>query len=135
MTDPDVSLRGRDFGWTARWLRAEALIIFLAALVAYGMLGGRWPWFFVLFLAPDLSLAGYLGGARVGAVAYNAVHAYLLPVAIGTLGAIDSNAPLVAGALIWTAHIALDRALGYGLKLKTAFGETHLGRVGRAAAV
>jgi hypothetical protein len=34
-------------------------------------------------------------------------------------------------ALIWLAHIGLDRALGYGLKLTTAFGETHLGRIGR----
>lgn len=33
-------------------------------------------------------------------------------------------------ALIWTAHIGFDRALGYGLKYATAFGETHLGRLG-----
>jgi Domain of unknown function (DUF4260) len=30
-----------------------------------------------------------------------------------------------------TAHIGLDRALGYGLKYSTAFGDTHLGRTGR----
>jgi Domain of unknown function (DUF4260) len=27
-------------------------------------------------------------------------------------------------------HIGLDRMLGYGLKYGTAFGDTHLGRVG-----
>ena len=33
-------------------------------------------------------------------------------------------------AFIWTAHIGMDRALGYGLKYPSAFGDTHLGRVG-----
>ena len=36
-----------------------------------------------------------------------------------------------AGGLIWTAHIGFDRALGYGLKYPTGFGDTHLGRIGR----
>ena len=40
---------------------------------------------------------------------------------------------LQALALIWIAHIGLDRALGYGLKYATGFGDTHLGRIGRAA--
>jgi hypothetical protein len=41
----------------------------------------------------------------------------------------------VAGsiALIWLAHIGIDRALGYGLKYTTGFGFTHLGRIGPAA--
>jgi hypothetical protein len=34
-------------------------------------------------------------------------------------------------ALIWLAHIGMDRSLGYGLKLPTAFQDTHLGRIGR----
>ena len=33
-----------------------------------------------------------------------------------------------AGGLIWIAHIGFDRALGYGLKYPTGFGDTHLGR-------
>jgi hypothetical protein len=32
-------------------------------------------------------------------------------------------------ALIWLAHIGVDRLLGYGLKYPTAFTDTHLGRV------
>jgi hypothetical protein len=35
-------------------------------------------------------------------------------------------------ALIWIAHIGIDRAMGYGLKYATAFSDTHLGRIGRA---
>jgi hypothetical protein len=34
-------------------------------------------------------------------------------------------------ALIWTAHISFDRALGYGLKYFSAFGDTHLGQLRR----
>jgi hypothetical protein len=34
-------------------------------------------------------------------------------------------------ALIWIGHIGVDRMLGYGLKLPTAFQDTHLGRIGR----
>jgi len=36
-------------------------------------------------------------------------------------------------ALIWLAHIGIDRALGYGLKYETGFTYTHLGRIGAAA--
>jgi Domain of unknown function (DUF4260) len=32
---------------------------------------------------------------------------------------------------IWLAHIGADRALGQGLKYATAFGDTHLGYIGR----
>jgi len=37
-------------------------------------------------------------------------------------------------AMIWLAHIGIDRALGYGLKYAAGFGYTHLGRIGKAAA-
>jgi hypothetical protein len=36
-------------------------------------------------------------------------------------------------AMIWMAHIGLDRALGYGLKYFAGFTYTHLGRIGLAA--
>jgi hypothetical protein len=36
-----------------------------------------------------------------------------------------------AGGLIWIAHIGFDRALGYGQKYSSGFGDTHLGRIGR----
>jgi hypothetical protein len=31
--------------------------------------------------------------------------------------------------LIWTAHIGVDRAIGYGLKYRSGFKDTHLQRV------
>jgi hypothetical protein len=36
-------------------------------------------------------------------------------------------------ALIWSAHIGIDRALGYGLKYGDGFASTHLGPIGRKA--
>ena len=50
--------------------------------------------------------------------------------ALGLLGLVPSVWPI---CLIWVAHIAMDRALGLGLKFPSAFHDTHLGRVGRAA--
>ncbi|WP_240639249.1 DUF4260 family protein [Micromonospora ureilytica] len=32
----------------------------------------------------------------------------------------------------WAFHIAVDRALGYGLKTTEGFEHTHLGRMGKA---
>jgi hypothetical protein len=43
-------------------------------------------------------------------------------------------APLTLSlAMIWLAHIGIDRALGYGLKYQAGFAFTHLGRIGKGA--
>ena len=112
-------------------LRLEGVVTLTLALSAYAHLGGRWGWFAALFLIPDLSLLGYLANARVGAVAYNAAHSYVGP-ALLALVALKVGAPSwLLGVAIWVAHVGFDRAMGYGLKYATAFGDTHLGRVGR----
>ena len=112
------------------WLRAEGLVVFAAGVWFYARYGQGWGMFALLFLAPDLSFAGYLGGPRVGAVVYNIAHSYVLPIAAGLLAAMTARLDLLPFALIWTAHIGFDRVLGYGLKYPTAFGDTHLGRIG-----
>jgi hypothetical protein len=76
-------------------------------------------------------MAGYLAGPRTGARVYNAFHAYLGPLALVSAGALAMRPLAVDLALIWMAHIGMDRALGYGLKYTSSFGDTHLGRVGR----
>ena len=92
----------------AMLLRFEGLVGLIVAVLLYREVGQSWVWFVVLFLGPDLSMVGYAAGNRIGAAAYNAAHTLVLP-------------------LIWLAHIAMDRALGYGLKLPTGFKDTHLG--------
>ena len=109
-------------------LRLEGVLVLVASLAAYQVLGGNWWVFALLILAPDLSMLGMLGGDRLGAKIYNAAHTYLLP---GVLAGIAwlANPSLIPLAVIWIAHIGGDRALGYGLKCGD-FHHTHLGRIG-----
>ena len=63
---------------------------------------------------------------------YNAAHAYLAPMVLMTIGFAGAEPLVLSIAMIWLAHIGIDRALGYGLKYTAGFGFTHLGRIGRA---
>jgi len=112
-------------------LRAEGAALLIIAAILYARVGESWWLFASLFLAPDLSLLGYLGGARTGAVIYNAAHTLVAPILVAIAGLLLPAFILVPLALIWTAHIGFDRLLGYGLKYAAGFGFTHLGRVGR----
>jgi len=67
-------------------------------------------------------------------VIYNAAHSYLAPMALMVTGFAASEPLILSIAMIWLAHIGIDRALGYGLKYSTGFGFTHLGRIGKDAA-
>ena len=113
------------------WLRLEGAAAFVAGLALYGWLGGPWLIVLPLLLLPDLSAVGYLRGPRLGAFTYNVVHNSALGLAVlGVAFAIDSLPFAIAGAVL-VAHVGMDRAVGYGLKLSTSFHETHLGRMGR----
>jgi hypothetical protein len=114
-------------------LRLEGLTLFTGMTLLYAVWGGSWWIYATLFLVPDLSFAAYLAGPRFGAIVYNAAHSYMAPMSLMTTGfALDSPLTLSI-ALIWLAHIGIDRALGYGLKYETGFTFTHLGRIGAAA--
>jgi hypothetical protein len=113
------------------WLRLEGAVAFLTGLALFGWLGGPWLLVIPLLLLPDLSMVGYLRGPRVGALTYNAIHTWAPGLALLGLGLVaDVSAVAIAGAVL-VAHVGMDRAAGYGLKLPTAFGDTHLGRIGK----
>lgn len=112
-------------------LRLEWAAVLAAAVTGYLFLDGSWPLFVLLILAPDLAMFGYLAGPAVGAVAYNAFHILVWPAILFSAGLYADNAIAMQVAAIWVAHIAMDRALGYGLKLPTGFTDTHLGRIGK----
>ena len=112
-------------------LRLEGAALAAGALILYPYTGGSWLLFGLLVLTPDLGMLGYLAGPRIGALAYNAVHVTVGPIALGLIGLSTSSYPAIAIALIWLVHIGADRALGYGLKYADGFGATHLGRIGR----
>ena len=107
-------------------LRLEGFAIGLAAIAAYANLEQSWTLFALLFLAPDLAMVGYAFGSRVGAIAYNAMHSYIGPVAVGTISWLAGWSEGIALITIWIAHIGFDRAIGYGLKHKSDFKTTHL---------
>ncbi len=114
-------------------LRAEGLGVLGAACWTYAVTGGSWWLFAVLFLAPDLSMLGYLRGPRVGAIGYNLGHTYLAPGLFLALGLWAAWPLGTALGLIWAAHVGFDRMLGYGLKYPWAFKATHLSGALRAA--
>jgi hypothetical protein len=51
---------------------------------------------------------------------YNTLHRFAGPVILG-LSAFWAGAPWLVAALAWAAHIAFDRALGYGLRDRAGF--------------
>jgi hypothetical protein len=105
--------------------RFEEAILILT-LFAYQHLHASWLLFALLFLTPDLFMLGYLVSTRVGAVTYNLAHTLTFPLALLLASYIEHWSLASAIALIWTAHIAFDRLLGYGLKYPTFFKDTHL---------
>jgi hypothetical protein len=123
-TLPTVTVRG--------WLRLEGAAAFAAGLALYGWLGGPWLLAIPFLLLPDLSAVGYLRGPRLGAMTYNLFHNWAIGLGMLGLGIAADIAPLAIAGAVLIAHVGMDRAAGYGLKLSTSFHDTHLGRMGRA---
>jgi Domain of unknown function (DUF4260) len=118
-------------------LRIEETTVLIATLFAYQQLQNSWLLFAILFLTPDLFMLGYLLNVRAGAATYNLAHTITLPLILLLASYVEHWHLASALALIWTAHIAFDRLLGYGLKYPTYFKDTHLqhipARSGRTA--
>jgi len=111
------------------FLRLESLLVGAVALVLFSSLGGEWSTYFLWLAVPDLAMVGYALGPRRGAVAYNMSHNYAVPAALALWGVVFADRRWVFVALLWTAHVAIDRLMGFGLKYPTRFTDTHLGRV------
>lgn len=114
-----------------RLLRLENAALAALAVAAYWQSGASWWLFAALILVPDVAFLGYLRGPKAGAIAYNAAHSWIGPVLAGGAGWLWQQPVVVSVVLIWAAHIGIDRALGYGLKHRSGFSDTHLGRIGR----
>jgi hypothetical protein len=117
---------------TVDWiLRAESLALFVAGVLLYLQLSGNALWLLPLLLVPDISMIGYAGGPRLGAITYNLAHNLVAALVVLAIGWFAAIAPLALAGAILVAHVGMDRTLGYGLKLPTDFKDTHLGRIGR----
>jgi hypothetical protein len=127
----EPGIPGMTNGAVRTWLRLEGLAAFAAGLALFGASGRNWLLIVPLLLLPDISAAGYLAGPRVGTFTYNLIHNWVPGLAVLGLGAwLASPAITIAGAVL-IAHVGMDRAVGYGLKLPSSFHDTHLGRMGR----
>jgi hypothetical protein len=115
-------------------VRLEELGFFLFSVYLFSMLRFPWWYFPVLLFLPDLSMVGYVGGSRLGAVIYNLIHHRGLALLYYVLGAWLTLPGLSLVGVILFAHSSLDRVLGYGLKFTDSFSHTHLGSIGRDAA-
>ena len=111
-------------------LKLEDFSKFLAIYLVWLYLGYSWWVFFLVLLLPDLSMLGYLGDARTGAILYNLFHHYATGIVCSFGGFILDNQILLMSGLILIAHTAMDRVFGYGLKYQKGFKYTHLGELG-----
>jgi hypothetical protein len=107
-------------------LRLEGLALAILSIVAYVEWGENWWLFALLILAPDLAALGYVVNRRVGAATYNFAHWYALPAALAVVAILTDDTLVLSLALIWSTHISVDRAIGYGLKYPSNPRRTHL---------
>jgi hypothetical protein len=110
-------------------LRLEGAAVLLAAVLLYARQDYGWLLFALLFLAPDLAIIPYALNQRLGRLIYNVAHTYTFPLLLALAGLLLPNTLALQLALIWFAHIGMDRLVGYGLKYPDSFKETHLQRV------
>lgn len=121
-----------DFEQFIKHLRLEALAIALLMVVlTYESNYSLWviPATFLLF---DVGMFGYFKDPRTGAIFYNLTHSLTLPTLMIATGALFSMGVVSVIGFCWTFHIAVDRALGFGLKNKTSFHHTHLGKISKS---
>jgi Domain of unknown function (DUF4260) len=118
-----------DFSIFVRRLKLEAVA--LALLMVVLMLESSAPFWIMpaSFLLFDIGMIGYAFNPRIGSITYNALHNLTVPTLCIVGGIISGIEPLSVIGYCWTFHIAVDRALGFGLKHKHSFHDTHLGHI------
>ena len=106
-----------------RALHAALVALLIVVAVREGV--GDEALFWAALVTPDLALIGAFadGPGRLHASAvprYNAGHAWWGPLAVAVL-ALTLVPVLAPVALGWALHVAIDRALGYGLRTRDGF--------------
>lgn len=68
---------------------------------------------------------GYLKNPAVGAKIYNVGHNLAFPALLSFIYLFIHTSLLLAIAIVWSAHVFMDRTMGYGLKYLDEFKRTH----------
>lgn len=110
-------------------LHIEGFMVLLLSIGYYSMNDFNWWLFFLLLFVPDISMIGYMINNSIGATLYNYFHTYTIAFLFIILGLLTHTDIVLSIGIIWTAHIGMDRALGYGLKYSTSFKSTHMQRI------
>jgi hypothetical protein len=87
-------------------LRGEGLALWAVATSGFAFTGLPWWLYAAFFLVPDLNLAAYGAGPRLGAMvygamAYNALHSTIGPAVLAEPGLIAETTALVGIAAVW----------------------------------
>ena len=146
MSSAHLTASAPHVSWPPAARRAGWLGTGLAALAFGGLeVANHGPWalagLIAFLIAPDLTFLAGLKQAKamepgqlppVAVPWYNAAHRAWVPVLLLVAYTVSPLgwAPLFAAGLGWLAHIAIDRAAGYGLRSATGF-QRH-GSAGRA---
>jgi hypothetical protein len=107
-------------------IKIEEVAMLVLSIYALNVLKSPWWYYLLLALGPDISMVGYLGGNRVGAVVYNLFHHKAVAILVFLIGAMLGEPHLQAAGIILFGHSTMDRALGFGLKYQRGFKFTHL---------
>jgi hypothetical protein len=113
-------------------IKLEELGLFIFGIYLFNQLNYQWWWFLALILAPDISMIGYLGNNKIGAVCYNIFHHRGIAIIVYLSGIFFSNAMVQLTGIILFSHASMDRIFGYGLKYETGFKFTHLGELNKS---
>lgn len=107
-------------------LQLENSALLLLALTLFIYLDYPIFYFFLFLLSPDISMIGYLKNPALGATIYNLAHNLVFPIILIFIYLFTHIALLLPIAIVWSAHIFMDRTLGYGLKYSDEFKHTHI---------
>ncbi|MEK4628906.1 MAG: DUF4260 domain-containing protein [Solibacillus sp.] len=111
------------------WIKWEYIIGLISIIVLYIYLDYSILVFFLFLLVPDLSMIGYFVNPKIGAILYNSVHHFSLPIILLSICILYHQEAILPYAMIWIAHILMDRTFGFGLKYANDFKETHLQKI------
>jgi hypothetical protein len=107
---------------------ALAALLLIAAVAGAAIHGSGW-WLLAAFaIAPDIALFfGFGSNLEKGRLhpravrLYNALHSFWGPALLAAAAAAVLPSGYFIGALAWAFHVALDRAVGYGMRTRDGF--------------